>query len=97
MNYEFHPEARSEFLEAVSYYEGCLPGLGERFVRCAEQGIQHICEDPLRPRVFEREVRRFLVHVFPYAILYTVEPDHVLIVAVMHCSREPGYWRKRLK
>jgi toxin ParE1/3/4 len=28
--------------------------------------------------------------------LYTVEPDFVLIVAVMHCSREPGYWKRRV-
>ena len=34
--------------------------------------------------------------VFPYGILYTIERDFVLIVAVMHLSREPEYWRHRL-
>jgi hypothetical protein len=28
---EFHPEAEQEFLEAISYYEAEVPGLGERF------------------------------------------------------------------
>jgi hypothetical protein len=41
--------------------------------------------------------RGCLTHVFPHGILYTIEQDHILILAVMHCSREPGYWRYRLR
>jgi mRNA-degrading endonuclease RelE of RelBE toxin-antitoxin system len=26
----------------------------------------------------------------------TIESDYILIVAVMHCSREPGYWKHRV-
>ncbi len=33
MNFEFHPEARTEFIEAVAYYERCDEGLVRRFVR----------------------------------------------------------------
>jgi hypothetical protein len=29
-------------------------------------------------------------------VLYTVEADFILIVAVMHSSREPGYWKRRI-
>jgi hypothetical protein len=43
------------------------------------------------------ETRRVLVHVFPYAVLYSIEDGFVYIVAVMHCSREPGYWKTRQK
>src|SRR5688572_13325116 len=97
MNYEFHPEALSEFHQAASYYDECSSGLGGRFVGCVEKGIQQICEDPERWRVLEQDVRRYLVYVFPFAILYTIETEYVLIIAVMHCSREPGYWRKRAR
>jgi toxin ParE1/3/4 len=34
--------------------------------------------------------------VFPYAVLFSIEEDYILIVAVMHCRREPGYWRNRV-
>jgi len=44
----------------------------------------------------EDDVRRCLVRVFPYSILYTVEPDFILIVAVMHGKRQLGYRRYRL-
>jgi hypothetical protein len=40
MKLEFHPEAEEEFLEAVSYYEAQVPGLGERLdaqVRSAQR------------------------------------------------------------
>lgn len=32
----------------------------------------------------------------PYGILCTIEDDLILIVAVMHFSREPDYWKHRL-
>jgi hypothetical protein len=41
-------------------------------------------------------VRRCLTRVFPYAVLYTLEADYALIVAVMHCHQKPGYWRHRV-
>ena len=53
-------------------------------------------ESPTRWRILDEDVRRCLTPVFPYGVLYTIEPDFVLIVAVMHCSREPGYWKGRI-
>jgi plasmid stabilization system protein ParE len=95
MRYEFHPEALDEFEEAARYYAACQPGLELRFIACVESALRQVSEAPTRWRVFEEDVRRCLVHVFPYAVLYSIESECVLIIAVMHCSREPGYWRHR--
>jgi plasmid stabilization system protein ParE len=98
MNLTFHPEAREEYLAAAHYYADCQEGLESRFVAAIESALQRIDEAPERWRVFEEDVRRNLVHVFPYAILYSIESDDsILIIAVMHCSREPGYWRARIR
>ena len=97
MRYEFHPEALEEYDEAGHYYAKQQPGLDLRFIVCIEEAIELILEDPQRWRPFDEDVRRCLTRVFPYGILYTIEPDYVLIVAVMHCSREPGYWRHRVE
>ena len=43
------------------------------------------------------EGRRASTRVFPNGILYTIESDYVLIVAVAHRSRAPGYWQHRLQ
>jgi hypothetical protein len=64
-------------------------------IDCVESALRSLCDAPTRWAVFEVDVRRRLVRVFPFAILCSVESDHVLIMAVMHLSREPGYWRNR--
>ena len=94
--HRFHPEALAEYEEAARYYAERQPDLDLRFIAAVEDAIARVCEAPERWRVFGGgEVRRHLTRVFPFGILYTVEPDYVLIVAVAHCSREPGYWRHR--
>jgi plasmid stabilization system protein ParE len=95
MKYEFHPKALDEFEDAARYYAGCQVGLELRFIAGVESALREISEAPMRWRFFEKDLRRCLVHVFPYAVLFSVESDYVLIIAVMHCSREPGYWRER--
>ena len=96
MKHAFHPDAFAEYVAAASAYEAGQPGLGERFIQSVEGAIESICQGPERWTILEQDVRRRLPRVFPYAILYTVEESHVLIVAVMHCHRKPGYWRARV-
>jgi toxin ParE1/3/4 len=43
------------------------------------------------------ELAQAFINAVEDAILYTIEEDYVLILAVMHCSREPGYWKERVK
>ena len=96
MTYRFHPEALEEYQGATRYYAERDPALALRFVETVENAIHRILEAPQRWRVLEDDVRRCLTHVFPYGVLYTVEPEFILIVAVMHGSREPGYWKRRI-
>ncbi|NUM54406.1 MAG: type II toxin-antitoxin system RelE/ParE family toxin [Candidatus Hydrogenedentes bacterium] len=85
----------NEYLEATAYYNEQSGVLAERFVESVEGAIQRIPEAPNRWRILDADVRRCLTHVFPYGVLYTIEADYILILAVMHCSREPGYWKDR--
>ena len=55
-----------------------------------------ILEFPDSGRPFGRRLRRARVRGFPYGLLYRVEPSRILIVAVAHLHRRPGYWRSRL-
>ena len=95
MRYEFHAEALEEYRQAVAWYNQRESHLGLQFVNAVEDTIQRVLEAPRRWRIIEEDIRRCLTHVFPYAILYTIEPEFLLIVAVMHCSREPNYWKHR--
>jgi len=96
MTYSFHPEARAEFKKATLYYSEKSPVLAWAFYTEVEIAIEKIVENPLLYRAIEEDVRRCLTKRFPYAILYTIEDHYILILAVMHCSREPSYWKHRL-
>ena len=67
-----------------------------RFVASVEDAIARIVKAPRRWRVVDEDVRRCLTRIFPFGILYTIEDEFLLIVAVMHFSREPGYWKLRI-
>lgn len=91
----FDPDARLEFLSAVQFYEDCENGLGKRFSSIVEFAVNHIIEDPLRYRIIRAPFRRYLLPKFPFSIIYSIEPDHIRIIAVAHTKRKPGYWFER--
>lgn len=96
MIHAFHPEAEAEFLEAIAYYEECRPGLSHDFAAEVQSTIQRILTFPKFWLVLEGDIRRALVHRFPYGVLDAPEEVRVWIVAVMHLHREPDYWRERV-
>ena len=96
----FHPEALTEFAEAISYYlrEGS-PRVADSFVFAVESAIEQVLKSPDRWHVIdEPDIRRYLIRRFPFVLYYRWESnqDHVTVYAVMHCSREPGYWKHRV-
>ena len=96
MRYEFHPAALEEYREAALWYVEREPHVAQNFVASVEEAIARIVEAPQRWRVVDEDVRRCLTRIIPFGILYTIEPDFLLIVAVMHFSRTPGYWKARI-
>ena len=92
----YHPHARAEVVEAATYYESRVPGLGAQFREEANRTASKILEAPLRWPTIDVNVRRALLVRFPFAVYYRVFPDHVQILAVKHHKRHPDYWRHRL-
>jgi plasmid stabilization system protein ParE len=91
----FRPEAATELAEAWDWYESRREGLGAEFGTCIEAAISHAARSPdANPRV-HGEVRRALVRRFPYGVFYVVEGQALLVLAVAHARRQPGYWLAR--
>jgi toxin ParE1/3/4 len=95
MRYVFHPEALAEYSEAVKYYTEQRVEVAQAFINAIEDTVYRIRESPTRYVAVDGEVRRCMARKFPYGILYTIEQDYILILAIMHCSREPRYWKSR--
>ena len=83
-------EALDERDRAFRWYEDRQPGLGRSFLDRLEQLIDHIVAFPEAFRVRVHGRRHAPMRTFPYTIVYTAEPDAVVIVAVFHASRDPA-------
>lgn len=96
MPLSFHPEAVKEFHESVDYYQRCSPELGLDFALEVWAAVNNIREHPFAWPKLDDETRRCLTARFPYGIVYAVESDVAIVLAVMHLHQEPGYWKTRL-
>jgi len=89
-------EASTEFAAAVSWYEEQRPGLGGEFFDAIVQTTSLIQAQPeIGTLSSDRRTRRMLVHRFPYQVVYRLSNEEVIIVAIAHLKRKPGYWRRR--
>jgi len=87
--------AKSELDDAVAYYELEHSGLGISFKEEVRKNISRIRKYPQAAAIERGEIRKSLLHKFPYKILYSIETDHIFIIALAHQHRKPDYWVER--
>lgn len=93
----FHPDAETELNNAIEYYEDCQAGLGYDFSLEVYSSIQRIKAFPNAWPILEDQIHRCLIRRFPFGLLYFIDNDEIIIVAIMNLRREPQYWKNRLK
>jgi plasmid stabilization system protein ParE len=87
--------AQSEFDEAADWYEARRQGLGLRFTAAVRKVLINIADNPDRWAEIWPGVREAPVSKWPYFIYYQTHPDHVMVLAVFHASRDPAIWQTR--
>lgn len=91
--------ASSELEEAVRWYEAQVVGLGRDLRISVAETLGRILRLPQAgsplAAVGGRTLRRRLVPRFPFEIVYYVDGQDLVVVAVAHMRRRPGYWRER--
>jgi hypothetical protein len=91
----FHGDAARELEEAAVYYESRVAGLGTSFLEEVERTVSLIERYPDAGAVYSRNLRRVRLDRFPYSIVYRRGTDALVIIALAHHHRRPGYWRGR--
>lgn len=92
----FHPDAQREYQAAIGWYSQRNTAAAHRFVAEVERVVATIGAQPDRYGWYEEPFREAGLRRYPYSVIYRVEPSgDVLVVAVAHASREPGYWQDR--
>jgi toxin ParE2 len=82
-------------MEAVRYYDSQVPTLGAAFLREVRRAAEAIADYPEAAAIVRGRTRRRLLRRFPYGLLYRIDPQEIVVVAIMHLRREPGYWLSR--
>ncbi len=87
-------EAEEELTEAVEWYEARLAGLGIELVAVVDGALEEIATTPLAHPLWkpERRYRKKVLRQFPYVIFFRCEDDAVVVLAIAHARRRPGYW-----
>jgi plasmid stabilization system protein ParE len=86
----FRHVARSEYDEAVAWYEGERAGLGLEFKAAVDDALALVATQPALFRQVRGPVRRAVVKRFPYTIHFLDEPGRIVVVAVFHGGRDPS-------
>lgn len=97
MRVEFTSEARDDLFEAAAYYEAREQGLGVRFRDEVAEVLRTVVTAPLLWRERKGGYRRVNCPVFPFYIAYVIRDGVLVVVAVAHGSRRPGFWHGRLQ
>lgn len=93
--HRYLPLAREELNEAASFYEARVPGLGAAFLDDVDRSIEMMCGNPQIGATAGRTFRKLFVRRFPYSIIYALRDEELVIVAIAHQRKRPGYWRRR--
>ena len=77
------------------WYETERAGLGREFLGELRATYDRVADGPLTYQELRSGIRRALVRRFPYAVYFAVEDDVIVVLAVLHVSRDPAEWQRR--
>jgi plasmid stabilization system protein ParE len=94
--YQLLRRAEFELEDARQFYRAESPDLGNRFLDEFESVMERLGRFPESSPRLSRRLRVARLSVFRFNVIYQIKPDVILVVAVGHQSRKPGYWRGRI-
>jgi plasmid stabilization system protein ParE len=81
--------AKADLADAMDWYRRVRPGLETDFRLCVDEALERVRRHPEANLLTVRQLRRALLHRFPYVIFYLNERSLIRVVAVLHTSRDP--------
>lgn len=94
---DFLPEVEQDIQNAYDWYEARLYGLGEDFLLTVDAAIHGIARNPLLNEKLYKQVRKLKTRRFPFGVFYILSKNAITITAIVHLSRHPHSWEKRIK
>lgn len=89
-------DAEEDLKDAVEWYRLANSGLEGKFTKAVESCLESIRRNPNQYPLVYKDVRRALLHKFPYGIFYFVFDETIVVQACFHTSRNPSDWQNRV-
>ena len=91
-----HPAVITESRAAVDWYRESSVSTARAFLVEIDRAISRIAERPQIWPQYTHGTQRYLLHRFPFFIVYRQTSVRIEVVAIAHAKRKPGYWKERL-
>jgi plasmid stabilization system protein ParE len=88
--------AQQEVDEAVVWFEERAEGKGLEFLDELDRVVRLVKSYPFASPQIDPEIRRHLFARFPYSLIYGLDHNTIVVIAVAHSRRAPHYWVDRL-
>lgn len=90
------PNGQTDIDDAWAWYEGQQVGLGTRFLKRLDEAFARLRLNPYLNAARKRNVRIATIKRFPYLIVYRMEQRRIVVYALIHTSRGPAFWQRKL-
>jgi len=91
----FHSAAADEVAAAKEWYRERSEVAASAFIAELDRAMNLVAVSPERWSEHTHGTRQAVMRRFPFSIVCHVESSTVMIVAVAHARRLPGYWQNR--
>lgn len=96
MALQFLDLAEVELAEAIEDYNIQEKNLGNKFFEEIQEALARIVQFPQAWSKIGQNTHRYLLRKFPYSLLYVIDDEIILSVAIAHRHREPSYYSDRV-
>ncbi len=84
-----------EIKDAIDFYNSQQFDLGDRFLNSLYEKLDKVIANPTAYAIRYKNIHCAKIDHFPFMVHYIYEPDTIIVVGVIHTSRNPKTWKNR--
>ncbi|MCF6360367.1 MAG: type II toxin-antitoxin system RelE/ParE family toxin [Cyclobacteriaceae bacterium] len=93
---EFIKEAKLDVSEGFNWYDTKVSGLGSKFLESISNSISFLEKNSYQYQLQYGKIRKVMLTKFPYQIIYFINKRKIIVLGVIHSSRDPTIWENRI-
>lgn len=91
-----HSQAQEEINEAFEWYFKRSLEAADAYLTEIGISLKQILASPQLFPPYTKSTRRRVLARFPYSVIFQEKDEMIIVLAIAHAKRRPGYWRGRI-